>query len=302
MRGNLQRSTGPDRRTDGDGAPRCQIWGVLNVTPDSFSDGGLFLDRAAALTQAEHLVRSGADVVDVGGESTRPAGREYGSGATAVGLSEELRRIMPVVEHLVSVLGARVSVDTTKPGVARRALAEGAAIVNDVSCGTIAELLDVTAEAGAELVLMHNRGRGEVSPDNVRYADVVAEVIEELLGAVQRAVAAGVREELIWIDPGVGFAKTAAQSVELVARTAELVATGQPVLVGTSRKSFIAELAPAPDGARPPPMERDGGTAATVVAAVLAGARGVRVHDVAAMRQAVRVAEALRACSSGRAA
>jgi dihydropteroate synthase len=277
---------------DAEARTGCEIWGVLNVTPDSFSDGGLFFDPDAALGHAAEMSAQGADVIDVGGESSRPAGGVYGAGAGPVSEAEEVRRVEPVIGAL-SESGVRVSIDTVKAGVARRAVAAGAVIVNDVSCGTHRELLEVAADTGVELVLMHNRGRGGVTGDNVRYRDVVGEVVEELTGAVRRAIAVGVARDRIWIDPGIGFAKTAEQSIELLARLDRLVAAGFPVLVGPSRKSFVAAAAPGPDGRKPAPGEREWGTAAAVTAAVLGGARAVRVHDVRAMRQAVLVAESI---------
>jgi dihydropteroate synthase len=270
------------------------VWGVLNATPDSFSDGGRFLDPERALLHASSMLADGADVIDVGGESSRPAGRTYGTGAAEVPAEEEIRRVVPLIERLVVDHRARVSVDTVKGEVARRALAAGAVIVNDVSGGEDPDLLEAAAEAGAELVLMHNRGRGEISAPNTAYLDVVADVVRELEAKASRAVRAGVPRERIWIDPGIGFAKTATQSVTLVAHTKELVATGYKVLVGTSRKSFIAETAPSPSGERPAPDARVGGTAATVTAAVMGGAHAVRVHDVATMRQAVLLGQAMR--------
>lgn len=272
---------------------RCEIWGVLNVTPDSFSDGGAFITAEAAATQVERLLREGADVVDVGGESSRPRGITYGEGAAQVEEQEELRRVMPALTALAA-RGARVSVDTVKPAVARAALAGGARIVNDVSCGQRPELLEVAASAGAELVLMHTRGRGECSGANVEYRDVVPEVRDELLAAVARAEQRGVRRDRIWIDPGIGFAKTARQSLAVLAGTPAFVETGLRVLVGPSRKSFIAELARDASGDHPAPGRRLGGTAAAVTMAVLGGAHAVRVHDVAEMRQAAQLALALR--------
>ncbi|MFW6087479.1 MAG: dihydropteroate synthase [Myxococcota bacterium] len=270
------------------------VWGVLNVTPDSFSDGGRFISTAAALDHASRMLAEGADVIDVGGESSRPKGDTYGAGAPPVSGDEELARVLPVVERLVGDLGARVSIDTVKPEVARRALAAGARIVNDVSCGRSEALIAAAAEADADLVLMHNRGRGEVTPDNARYDDPVRDVVSELLAAVDRAVSLGMAAERIWVDPGIGFAKTPSQSAAILANTSALVATGYPVLVGPSRKSFIARIAPHADGSEPGPDERLGGTAAALTGAVLGGAHAVRVHDVAVMRQAVRVAEVLR--------
>ena len=276
------------------GSTPVQIWGVLNVTPDSFSDGGLHLDEGRAVARAEQMLAEGADVIDVGGESSRPAGRTYGEGAERVSAEEECRRVLPVVARLVRSLRARVSVDTVKGEVARRALEAGATIVNDVSGGEDPELLRAVADAGAELVLMHNRGRGEVTGENTRYGDVVADVVSELGRRITRAAEAGVARDRIWIDPGIGFAKTARQSVELIARAAELVDTGHPVLLGPSRKSFIAELAPDANGERPGPEARLPGTAAALAIGVLRGVQAVRVHDVAPMRQVVRIAEAAR--------
>jgi dihydropteroate synthase len=277
---------------------------VLNVTPDSFSDGGSYLAHDAAVAAGLAMVEAGAQVIDVGGESTRPAGKTYGEGARAVSLEEELGRVMPVVRALVGH-GVCVSIDTTKAEVARAACAAGARFINDVSCGRTEALLAVAAEfcsradprastASVELVLMHNRGRGERNAENVHYGDVVAEVLAELLEAVERAVRAGVARERVWIDPGIGFAKTARQSIALLARTDVLVATGQRVLVGPSRKSFIAEVAKDPRGESPPALARLGGTAATVATAVMLGAHAVRVHDVADMRQAALLGLALR--------
>ena len=285
-RGRLAACTGAIR------AEGCEVWGVLNVTPDSFSDGGLYLNEETAVARGRQMLDQGADVIDVGGESSRPAGTVYGAGAQGVTAEDEARRVVPVVRALKQ-FGARISIDTVKADVARQAIEAGAGIVNDVSCGASDELMDVAAETGVELVLMHTRGRGEVTGPNVEYADVVREVIDELLKAVERAVKAGVSRGRIWIDPGIGFAKTPRQSLELLARVDELAAAGYPVLVGPSRKSFVAEAAPRRDGARPAPGERLGGTAVAVAAAVLGGARGVRVHDVELMRQAVMVAQSM---------
>lgn len=272
---------------------RCELWGVLNITPDSFSDGGTYLRAQDALAQADRLIADGAHVVDVGGASSRPPGKLYGAGADPVSAQEEQRRVLPVVEALCAQ-GLIVSIDTVKPEVARAALAAGARIVNDVSCGASHELLEVAAEHGAEYVLMHTRGAGEATPENTAYADVVLEVRQELLAAAERAVAAGVARDKLWLDPGIGFAKTAEQSAALLAGLSVLVASGNRVLCGPSRKGFIAELAPRPSGDRPAPFEREPGTLAAVTAAVLHGALAVRVHDVAAARQAVLVAEAIR--------
>lgn len=269
----------------------CALWGILNVTPDSFSDGGRYVDASAAISHAERLIADGAEVVDVGGESSRPAGTNYGEGFSPVDAAEERRRVVPVIEHLTKELRATVSVDTTKPEVAEAALRGGASIVNDVSCGRSPELARVVAAHGAELVLMHNRGRGECVPPNTNYDDVVREVLEELLAAAAAAESEGVPASQIWLDPGIGFAKTAKQSATLMGALPAFVRTGYRVLVGPSRKSFIAKLTERAGHGEPGPLERVGGTAACVVAAVNAGCHAVRVHDVRTMRQAVRMAE-----------
>ncbi len=272
----------------------CAVWGVLNVTPDSFSDGGAFVDPTRAVEHARRLLLAGADVIDVGGESTRPAGKTYGEGARPVTAAEELRRVLPVVETL-SAEGVVVSVDTSKGAVADAALHAGARYVNDVSAGADPALREAVARHGAELVLMHNRGRGEVGGANVDYgADVVATVQRELEAAVARAVAAGIEPQRLWLDPGIGFAKTPAQSAAVLAGVDRLVRTGHRVLVGASRKSFIAALAPDADGSAPTPGERLGGSLAAVAIAVLQGAHAVRVHDVRETYQAVRFVEAVR--------
>ncbi len=272
---------------------RCAVWGVLNVTPDSFSDGGRFLDLERALERGWALVQEGADVVDVGGESTRPRGAVYGEGASPVTASEELARVLPVVRGLAQE-GVSVSVDTTKAGVAAACLDAGARFVNDVSAQANEELLQVVARAGAQLVRMHNRGRGEVTAANTDYGgDVVDVVRRELLHELERAERAGVPPARVWLDPGIGFAKTARQSQRLLCELDAFVAMGQPVLVGASRKSFLATLAPNRDGGAPGPLDRVGATAATVAFAAWRGAAAVRVHDVAIMRQALLVAEAI---------
>ena len=270
-----------------------ELWGVLNVTPDSFSDGGRYLDPSAAIEHGLRLAEEGAQVLDVGGESSRPAGHTYGRGFEPVSVTEEIGRVVPVIEALSAQPGIRVSVDTVKPEVAVAALQAGATIVNDVQCAADPALARAAAEAGAEYVIMHNRGRGEVRPPNTTYTDLVSNVIGELLAAAERAQSAGVPRASVWIDPGLGFAKTARQSAELLSSLGRFRKTGYRILVGPSRKSFIAELAPDPSGARPPAGDRLGGTAAAVAMCVVGGADAVRVHDVAMMRQAAAIAEAL---------
>lgn len=289
----MTRAAAPDPGGAGHAARRCAVWGVLNVTPDSFSDGGRFLAADAAVARGQELARLGADVVDVGGESSRPRGRTYGAGAAVVPVDEERARVLPVVEGLVKA-GIPVSVDTVKAEVAAAALDAGAETINVVAAHPSDALLHVVAEhGGADLVLMHNRGLGEVDGDNVRYDDLPLDLRRELLVQVDRAVAAGIPRERIWLDPGIGFAKTPDQSLAALAAVSTLVATGHRVLVGASRKSFIAALEARRDGRQPGPDDRLGGSIAAATAAVLAGAQAIRVHDVAESRQAVRLAEAL---------
>ncbi|MEM7436114.1 MAG: dihydropteroate synthase [Myxococcota bacterium] len=262
------------------------LWGVINVTPDSFSDGGRFLQVEAAIKHGGRLLQEGASVLDVGGESSRPAGKAYGDGFLEVSEAEEIARVVPVVAQLAREHHARVSIDTVKPAVAEAALAAGASIVNDVSCASNPDLAAITAaQSGAEYVIMHRRGRGEVKPPWTDYADVVAEVLEELEAAADRVAAAGVLRTKIWLDPGVGFAKTAEQSASLLRSLGRFRKTGYRVLVGPSRKSFIGHLAPNPGGELPNAQARLGGTLAAIGRCAEAGVDAVRVHDVHAVRQ-----------------
>jgi dihydropteroate synthase len=263
--------------------------GVVNVTPDSFGDSTRMTDPAAAIDAALRLTGEGADIIDIGGESTRP-------GAEKVPADEELARIMPVVEGLAGRLTLPISVDTYKREVARAAIAAGAAIVNDISgLRYDPALAGAVAPTGAALVVMHTRGRSKTMYADAVYEHLIEEVAAELEESLEAAVAGGVARERIIVDPGVGFAKRAGHSYGVLARLTELAARlDRPVLVGPSRKSFMRE---ALDD-RPAP-ERDWGTAAAVTAAVLAGAHIVRVHAVAEMVQVVRVAEQLRLAASG---
>jgi dihydropteroate synthase len=257
--------------------------GIVNATPDSFSDGGRFLEPAAAVEHALRLADEGADLVDVGGESTRP-------GAVTVPVSEEIGRVVPVIAALrARGFPVPISIDTRKAAVARAALDAGADLVNDVSGLADPALARVVAEAGVPVVLMHMRGTPEDMQQRAVYGDVVAEVVAALAEALARAEAAGVRRENTIVDPGIGFAKTAEHNLALLARLGELRALGRPILVGPSRKSFIARI-----GAGPAPADRLPGTLAAVTAIVLAGAELVRVHDVAAARHAALVAAAIR--------
>jgi dihydropteroate synthase len=251
--------------------------GVLNVTPDSFSDGGAFLDPDAAVAHAQRMASDGADLIDVGGESTRP-------GAEPVSVDEELRRVVPVLERLG---GVPVSIDTSKAAVAGAATAAGAVLVNDVTAlRGDPEMAGVVAEAGADLCLMHMLGEPRTMQDDPRYEDVVSEVkafLEERLGF---AVACGISEERVWLDPGIGFGKTVEHNLELLRRLDEIVALGRPVVVGVSRKRFIGSLT-----GRAEPGRTAGGVAANVLA-FLRGAHMFRVHDVAETRDALAVAAA----------
>jgi dihydropteroate synthase len=254
--------------------------GVVNVTPDSFSDGGEFLAADVAVAHCRELVDEGADIVDIGGESTRP-------GAQPVAVDEELRRVLPVVEGAAH-MGARISIDTTKADVASRAIDAGASIVNDVSALRFdPDLAGVVADAGTECCLMHMLGEPRTMQDDPRYGDVVADVKGFLEERLAFAVGAGIPEERVWLDPGIGFGKSVEHNLELLRRLEEIVAIGRPVVIGTSRKSFLGKLA----GGRPE-GERLPGTIATNVLAFERGASVFRVHDVAPVVDALTVAAA----------
>jgi dihydropteroate synthase len=264
---------------------RTLVMGILNVTPDSFSDGGRFLSLDKALAHAEAMVNEGADILDVGGESTRPGG-------DAVEIDEELRRVVPVIERLTKDFAIPISVDTARAEVARRAIDKGAEIINDISGLRFdPRLADVAAEARAGLVLMHSRGSRETMHNLPAVDDIMTEITKSFRQSIEEAERRGVVRRSIVLDPGIGFSKSQGQNLELIARLEQL-AQGFPefpILVGTSRKSFIGRLL---GGA--PPEERLHGTMATVTAAVLKGASIVRVHDVRAARETVIVADAIR--------
>jgi dihydropteroate synthase len=264
---------------------RCLIVGVLNCTPDSFSDGGQLASPEDAVRAGLKMAAEGADWIDVGGESTRP-------GSTPVPEDEEKARVLPVIAALRERLpqGVRISIDTYKAGTARAALAAGATVVNDVSGGLLdARILDAAAGAGATVVLGHLRGAPATMMDDVAFGDVVAEVGDELAARLEAAVAAGCRREELWADPGIGFGKRQEHSLALLRELPALRRRlGAPLMVGVSRKAFIGQITGRP------PAERAFGTAAAVTAAILGGAAAVRVHDVAAMRDVARVAEAIR--------
>ncbi len=266
---------------------RCVVMGVLNVTPDSFSDGGRYLGLDQALEHAREMWTRGADLIDVGGESTRP-------GASRVDAATELRRVLPVIETLAAE-GVALSVDTTRAAVAAAALEAGAHVINDVSGGLAdPDMARVAAEAGVPWVLMHWRGHSKDMQALAEYEDVVADVRAELLSRVDAALAAGVAESAIVLDPGLGFAKNAEHDWALLRGLDSLLSLGFPVLVGASRKRFLGRLLSEKDGTPRPPDGREDATAAISALAAAAGAWGVRVHEVGASLDAVAVAAAWR--------
>jgi dihydropteroate synthase len=261
----------------------AQLMGIVNVTPDSFSDGGLFLDPDAAIAHGRELAAQGADVLDVGGESTRP-------GAEPVSAEEELGRTRPVVEALAGEQGPglRVSIDTSKSAVAEAALDAGAAIVNDVTAlRAEPELAGLCADRRCEVVLMHMLGEPRTMQDDPRYDDVVDDVKSFLVARIAAAIDAGIDERRIWLDPGIGFGKTVEHNLELLRRLGELRDLGRPLVMGASRKRFIGSLTGREVG------DRLGGSIAAAVLGAAGGADVLRVHDVAATREALLVADAV---------
>ncbi len=269
---------------------RTLIMGILNVTPDSFSDGGQFVTVDTALAQAEKMVAEGADIIDVGGESTRPGGEP-------ISFEQEIDRTVPVIEALAKRTDVPISIDTTKSEVARAALDAGAAIVNDISALRFDfYVADAVARAGAGLVLMHSRGTPATMHRLPPVADIMHEVTHSLRASINMAERRGVKSESIVIDPGIGFGKTQQQNLELIARLDQLIAVfdDYPLLIGTSRKSFIGRILADQSGAPARAEDRVQGTMATVTAAILKGAHIVRVHDVKATMETIRVAESIR--------
>lgn len=272
-----------------DGLPewdRCAVMGVVNVTPDSFSDGGQWFDPELAVKHGMDLVASGADIVDVGGESTRP-------GAARVSEAEELRRVIPVVRELAAA-GVLVSVDTMRAAVAGQAVEAGARLVNDVSGGGAdPAMIPVVADAGVPFVVMHWRGQSIDMNNRAVYGDVVAEVVAELREGCERAVAGGIDPARIILDPGLGFAKNAEHDLALMAHLGRLRELGRPLLVAASRKRFLGRVLAGSAGDPPPARERDAATAAVSAIAAREGAWAVRVHEVHASADAVRVSRAI---------
>jgi dihydropteroate synthase len=272
---------------------RPRVMGVLNLTPDSFSDGGLWCEPGRAVERGLSMLAEGADLIDLGAESTRPGGGVYGEGARVVPAEEEIDRLLPVLEGLRRETDAPLSVDTRKGEVAREALAAGADLINDVSALADPVLSRVVAEAGCPLVVMHSRGELATMQTDIHFRDVVSEVRDELALGVERAVALQVDESQLVLDPGIGFGKTWRQNLTLLARLSELAALGRPLLVGASRKSFIARAAARPGAPESPPDRRLGGSLAAVAWAAGVPAAIVRVHDVAETVQCLDIWHAL---------
>ncbi|NJN88263.1 MAG: dihydropteroate synthase [Leptolyngbyaceae cyanobacterium SL_7_1] len=265
---------------------RTYLMGILNVTPDSFSDGGQFATVTNALQQAEYLVDSGADLLDIGGQSTRPQ-------ADTISLQEELNRVIPVIQAIRHNHGKTatvpISVDTTRSKVAQAAIAAGADLVNDVSAGTDdPAMLPTVAELQVPIVLMHRRGTSKTMQQLTDYDNLIGEIYQFLQAQRQQAIACGISPAQIALDPGIGFAKTGGQNLEILRRLGEFRSLGCPLLVGSSRKSFLGKLLDQPD-----PQQRVWGTAATCCAAIAAQADILRVHDVKEMRDVCRVADAI---------
>ena len=261
---------------------KTYLMGILNVTPDSFSDGGEFASVENAIAQAEDMINHGVDIIDIGGESTRP-------NAEVITVESELKRVIPVIKQLRHKSSIPISIDTTKAIVAQKAIAAGADIVNDISGATFDdEMLKTVAKFNAPIILMHIRGNPQTMQSLTDYQDVVAEVIEFLKLQVTKAMASGIAKEQIIIDPGIGFAKTASQSLELLQRLSELKTLELPLLVGVSRKSFMSPILQQKN-----PKERVWGTAAACYGAIARGADILRVHDVAQMYDVCRVADAI---------
>lgn len=261
---------------------RTHVMGVLNVTPDSFSDGGFYFKKEKAIEHGIQLVQDGADIIDVGGESTRPFSEE-------VTLQEELDRVVPVVEALSGVVEAPISIDTCKAEVARQALKAGASIINDISALRFdSNMTSVAAEAGVPVILMHMQGTPGDMQKNPFYQDLIPEILDFLKQAVDRAVSGGIKKDMIIVDPGIGFGKTVEHNLEILRGLGQFRILGRPLLLGTSNKAFIGHLL------NKAPHERDTGTMATIAAGVLNGADIVRVHNVKNAVETIRIIDAIK--------
>lgn len=261
---------------------KTHIMGVLNVTPDSFSDGGIYFQKEKAIEHGITMARDGADIIDVGGESTRP----YAEKTT---LREELDRVIPVIEALSKELRIPISIDTYKAEVARQALAAGASMINDISALSFdPEMISVAARAGVPVVLMHMQGTPRDMQRNPVYQDLIQEVMDFLKGAMDRAVAGGISREMIILDPGIGFGKTFDHNLQIIRELGRFSTLQRPILLGTSNKAFIGHIL------HKPPRERDTGTMATIAAGVLNGAHIVRVHNVKKSLETVKIIDAIK--------
>ena len=261
---------------------RTYLMGILNITPDSFSDGGQFNELQAAIAQAQYMIDNGADIIDIGGQSTRP-------GAEQISVTEEFNRVIPVIKAIRQQFSIPISVDTTRATIAQDAIAAGADLINDISGGTFdPEMFSVAANLDVPIILMHMRGTPQTMQQMTDYQDLVADIIDFLSHQIQNAIACGVRESKIIIDPGIGFAKTPEQNIELLRRLSEFKALKVPILVGTSRKSFIGKIINQPE-----PQKRVWGTAATCCSAIMSGADILRVHDVAEIYDVSRVTDTI---------
>jgi len=258
------------------------VMGILNVTPDSFSDGGLFYNSKTAVDRALQMIDEGADIIDIGGESSRP-------GAKSVDAKIELGRVIPIIEKLAKKTKTPISIDTTKAKVARLAIAAGAEIINDISAlNGDRKMAGTVKDAGAALILMHMRGNPQsMQKDNLVYDDLMGEILSDLKASCEKAMSAGIEKKCLVIDPGIGFGKTAEDNYKIIKKLSELRELGMPIMIGVSRKSFIGKLAGGE------PHERVEGTAAAVAAAIINGAQIVRVHDVAAMKKVCAVTDAI---------
>ena len=261
---------------------RTHIMGVLNVTPDSFSDGGQYLDPRKAIKRAREMAEEGADIIDIGGESSRP-------GSDPVGLDEELKRVMPVIEEIAPKIGVPISIDTYKSEVARRALDAGAEIINDISALNYdPQMAELIAQRGVPVILMHMRGAPKDMQKNLHYHSLISEILAYLRESINRAEAAGIDPKKIIIDPGIGFGKSAEDNLRVIRNLSEFRVLGRPILLGTSRKSFIGKILDAELG------ERLEGSIASVVAGIINGANIVRVHEVREAKKAVLLTDAIR--------
>jgi dihydropteroate synthase len=261
---------------------KTYLMGILNVTPDSFSDGGKFNTLESALAQAQCMIEQGADIIDIGGQSTRP-------GAEQISLEEELNRVIPIIKKLRSNTSIPISIDTTRAAVAEAAIKAGADIVNDISGGTFdSQMLPVVAQLQVPIILMHIRGTPQTMQQLTDYQDLIREIYQFLEGQIKKAIALGVDKSHLIVDPGIGFAKNYQQNIELIQRLSEFHSLGVPLLVGLSRKSFIGHLLNKPN-----PQERVWGTAAACCGAIAFGADILRVHDVEPMYDVCKVADAI---------